>query len=80
MKKIEDTGMRMLELKNKKLPIMDIWNNSQVFLGREVAMAYGDIALLTVMREGIALAKNSANRELLETALRLWLLSVYRKD
>ena len=41
---------------------MDIWNNSQVFLGREVAMTYGDIALLTVMREGIALAKNPANR------------------
>lgn len=72
--------MRMLELKNRKLPIMDIWNNAQVFLGREVAMAYGDIALLTVMREGIALAKNPANRELLETALRLWLLVVYRKD
>jgi len=57
--------MRMLELKNKKLPIMDIWNNSQVFLGREVAMTYGDIAMLTLMREGIAIAKNPANRELL---------------
>ena len=52
----------MLQLKTKKLPIMDIWNNSQVFIGREVAMTYGDIALLTVMREGIALAKNPANR------------------
>jgi len=43
-------------------------------------MTYGDIALLTVMREGIALAKNPANRDLLETSLRLWLLMVYRKD
>ena len=59
---------------------MDIWNNAQVFLGRDIAMTYGDIALLTVMREGIALAKNPANRELLETSLRLWLLIVYRKD
>ncbi len=65
MRKIEDTGMRMLELKGKKLHLMEIWNNSQVFLGREVANTYGDIALLTVMREGIALAKNPANRDLL---------------
>lgn len=59
---------------------MDIWNNSQVFLGREVAITYGNIAIFTIMREGIALAKNPANRELLETALRLWLLTIYRKD
>lgn len=39
----------MLELKNQKLPLMEIWNNSQVFLGREVGMIYGDIALLAVM-------------------------------
>jgi hypothetical protein len=80
MKKIEETGMCMLGLKNKKLPLMDIWNNTQVFLGREVAMIYGDVALLTVMREGISKAKNQANRSLLETATRLWLLSLYRQD
>lgn len=44
---------------------MEIWNNSQVFLGREVAIIYGDIALLTVMKEGIAMAKNQANKSLL---------------
>lgn len=72
--------MCMLDLKNKKLPLMEIWNNSQVFLGREVAIIYGDIALLTVMKEGIAMAKNQANKNLLETATRLWLLSLYRND
>lgn len=80
MRKVEETGMRMLELKGKNLPIMDIWNNSQVFLGREVAMIYGDIAMLTVMQEGITLAKNPKNREVLETATRLWLLRIYRDD
>jgi len=72
--------MRMLELKTKNLPIMDIWNNSQVFLGREVAMIYGDIAMLDVMKEGIAMAKNPLNRDVLETATRLWLLRSYRDD
>jgi hypothetical protein len=32
---------------------MDIWNNSQVFLGREVALAYGDLAILTTMIQAI---------------------------
>lgn len=72
--------MRMLELKNNKLPLMDIWNNSQVFLGREVAIIYGDIALLTIMKEGITQAKNAENKNLLETATRLWLLTLYRND
>lgn len=72
--------MRMLQLKNNKLPLMDIWNNSQVFLGREVAIIYGDIALLTIMKEGITQAKNAENKNLLETATRLWLLTLYRND
>ena len=59
---------------------MEIWNNSQVFLGREVAMIYGDIAMLTVMIEGIAEAKNAQNKELLEIATRLWMLRIFRDD
>lgn len=39
----------MVELKQKGLPVMDIWNNSQVFLGRDVALTYGDISILTTM-------------------------------
>ena len=34
MRKVEETGMKMMELKAQKLPLMDIWNNSQVFLGK----------------------------------------------
>jgi hypothetical protein len=80
MRKVEETGMKMLELKNEKKKLMEIWNNAQVFLGREVAVTFGDIALLTVMREGIAEVKNAQNRELLETVTRLWLLRLYRND
>ena len=78
MRKIEETGMRMLELKTKNLPLMDIWNNSQLFLGKEVAMTYGDIAMLTQMMQGIPQLKKPADRELFEIVTRLWLLRVYR--
>ena len=44
---------------------MEIWNNSQVFKGREVAIIFGDIALLTHMIEAVAQAKNKANKDLL---------------
>jgi hypothetical protein len=70
----------MLELKQKGMPIMDIWNNSQVFLGRDVALTYGDIAILTTMIEAIKQIKNPTNKHVFETATRLWLLSIYRKD
>jgi hypothetical protein len=43
-------------------------------------MIYGDIAMLDVMKEGIAMAKNPKNRDVLETATRLWLLRIYRND
>lgn len=62
------------------MPIMDIWNNSQVFLGRDVALTYGDIAILTTMIEAIKQVKNLTNKRVFETATRLWLLSIYRKD
>jgi hypothetical protein len=70
----------MLELKQKGLPIMDIWNNSQVFLGREVALTYGDLSVLTTLIDAIGQLKNAANKHVFETATRLWLLTIYRKD
>jgi hypothetical protein len=39
-------GMKMLELKQQKMTNMDIWNNSQVFLGKNIAFILGDIFYL----------------------------------
>lgn len=39
-------GLKMLALKQQKLPNMDIWNNSQVFLGKNVALILGDLFYL----------------------------------
>lgn len=38
--------MKMLGLKNQKMSNMDIWNNSQVFLGKSIAMILGDLFYL----------------------------------
>jgi hypothetical protein len=46
-KKIEETGLKMFELQQQKLSLMEIWNGAQVFLGREVALAYGNLSILT---------------------------------
>lgn len=59
---------------------MEIWNNSQVFLGKEVALTYGDLSILTTMITSIAKCKDAANKHVFETATRLWLLTLYRKD
>lgn len=38
---VQGTGMRLLELKMKNLPIFDIWNNAQVHYGTTLALRYG---------------------------------------
>jgi hypothetical protein len=39
-------GMKMLTLKQAKMQNMDIWNNSQVFLGKIIAIILGDLFYL----------------------------------
>ena len=78
--KIQETGLNMLSLKQQKLPTMDIWNNSQLYLGKEIALIYSDICNLSTMIKAIQISKNSNNKALITLCTRLWLLSVYRKD
>ncbi len=44
--KAQELGSKILELKQKKLPSIDIWNNSQVYLGNTLAMVTGDLFIL----------------------------------
>ena len=44
--KLQAMIMRMMELKEKNMGNMDIWNNSQVFLGKVIAMSLGDLYFL----------------------------------
>ena len=64
MRKIEATGMRMLELKQKGLTTMELWNNSQAYLGREVALIYGDISILTIMQRSFQKCQKNSSRKI----------------
>lgn len=72
-------GMKMLGLKQDKMPLFDIWNNSQVFLGKTIALAFGDLFYLDN-----ALNKlqnfSAANQAVLKKMITLWMLKVYRYD
>lgn len=43
--KLQETGMRLFDLKTKKYELFDIWNHSQVNYGQTLAMYYGTSAL-----------------------------------
>ena len=45
-KKIESTGLRLLELKTKGYKLFDIWNGSQVFNGYNLALCYGILIVI----------------------------------
>jgi len=61
-KKIEETGLKMFELQQQKLSLMEIWNGAQVFLGREVALAYGNLSILTTAIEAIKKCTHKVNQ------------------
>jgi hypothetical protein len=39
-------GIKLLSLKQLKMKNMDIWNNSQVYLGKTIALILGDLFYL----------------------------------
>ena len=61
-KKVEETGLKMFELQQQKLSLMEIWNGAQVFLGREVALAYGNLSILTTAIDAISKCSHTVNR------------------
>ncbi len=77
--KIQDMGMKMLGLKKDKMPLLDIWNNSQVFLGKTIALTFGDLYYLD---NALKKLKNfsSTNQTIMKKIIQLWLLRVYRYD
>lgn len=54
--------MKMLELKQKKMANLDIWNNCQVFLGKSIAMILGDIFYLQSAVDKLETFKNKENK------------------
>lgn len=48
----------MLGMKQQKIQNMDIWNNSQVFLGKTIALTLGDLFYLQSAVEKIETIKH----------------------
>lgn len=71
-------GLKMLALKQQKLPNMDIWNNSQVFLGKNVALILGDLFYLESAVAKIDSFHNQQNKETFKVLVQLWFLKVLR--
>lgn len=44
--KASELGMKMMSLKEQKMSFLDIWNNSQVYLGQTLAMLTADLYIL----------------------------------
>ena len=61
------------------MPLLDIWNNSQVFLGKTIALAFGDLYYLNNALEKLK-DFSDKNRIIMNKIIVLWLLRIYRYD
>lgn len=69
-------GLKMLGLKQQKLTNMEIWNNSQVFLGKSIALILGDLFYLQSAVTKLETFKNVNNKETFKSLIQLWFLKV----
>lgn len=61
------------------MPLFDIWNNSQVFLGKSIALTFGDLYYLdTALNKMKEFSPH--NQTILKKMITLWMLKVYRYD
>ena len=56
--KMQAMGAKMMELKQDKMANFDIWNQSQVFLGKVIALTLGDLYYLQNAMKKIQLMGN----------------------
>lgn len=76
--KIQDMGLKMLGLKQQKLTNMEIWNSSQVFLGKTIALLLRDLFYLQSAITKLETFKNPHNKETFKILIQLWFLKVLR--
>jgi len=70
----------MLLLKGQQANLFDIWNKSQPYLGKTIALMLGDLYYLETMMAKIDEAKDGNNKRVLEMCTVLWTLVLYRED
>lgn len=77
---VQGTGMRLLELKMKKMPVFDIWNNAQVHYGSVLAMRYGDLIYLQTAKAFLKRFRSDSNRKIFSNCIVLWALRSLTED
>jgi hypothetical protein len=70
----------MLGLKQQEMANMDIWNNSQVFLGKTIALILGDLFYLQNAMAKLDTFSSVSTRNTFATLTRLWFLKVLREN
>lgn len=72
--------MKMLGLKQQKMHNMDIWNNSQVFLGKTIALTLGDLFYLQSAVAKIEVIRHKETKATFKVLTQLWFLKVLRES
>lgn len=71
-------GMKMLGMKQNKMSNMDIWNNSQVYLGKTLALIMGDIFYLQTAMKKLESFQHEPTKNTFRVIIQLWMLRVLR--
>jgi len=78
--KAQELGMRMMEMKDKKMAFQDIWNGVQVYTGQKVAHYTVDLYILDLCLNRMKTIKHEATRQVFEDCLHVWTLLVLKGD
>lgn len=78
--KASELGMKMMSLKEQKMSFLDIWNNSQVYLGQTLAMLTADLYILDLCVAKLNQIKHEGTKKVFKALIQIWALTVLRND
>ena len=58
----------------------EAWNNSQVFLGKNLSLTIGDLFFLQAAMRALKKFENENNKKVVKDLITLWLLKMFRED
>jgi hypothetical protein len=73
-------GMKLMELKEKKMSNFEAWNSAQVFLGKNLALTIGDLFFLQAGQRALKKFNSEGNKRVVTDLLILWQLKMFRED
>ena len=80
LSKAQERGMRMMEMEERKVPFLDIWNQVQVYTGQKVAHYTVDLYILDLCLNKISSIQHERTRQVFEDCLHVWTLLMLKGD